>query len=369
MATAAMVLLIFYSGLHFKGASIANQVAWLGLRPGIRFGKYGIAFTAPTRAATVNPAADPGPLSIEMALKSGPSSDGHFRFLLLLHDGHDDTQLVIGQWKSWLIVMNGDDYDAKRRRARIAVRAFQQSRERFVTVASGPAGTSVFLDGRLARSKADLHLQIPNTGGGARLVLGNSIYGRHPWMGEIFGLAFFDRVLAGPTVEAHFRQWDQARSLAFAVQENSTGLYLFDEGGGAKVVDHGKGGKALRIPAKMTILTKEFLTAPFAHGEYNPSLFQDMVINIAGFVPMGFLLSALLCHGRRRDFRKRLLIVMLACGAMSLVIEVAQAWIPSRSSQMLDLILNTLGAGVGVALHDLYRRAFPAVRPGRPPQG
>ena len=38
MATAAMVLLIFYSGLHFKGASIANQVAWLGLRPGIRFG-------------------------------------------------------------------------------------------------------------------------------------------------------------------------------------------------------------------------------------------------------------------------------------------------------------------------------------------
>jgi glycopeptide antibiotics resistance protein len=49
---------------------------------------------------------------------------------------------------------------------------------------------------------------------------------------------------------------------------------------------------------------------------------------------------------------------MLVCGAISLTIELAQAWIPSRSSQMLDLILNTLGGGIGVLLHGLYQHAF-----------
>ena len=53
----------------------------------------------------------------------------------------------------------------------------------------------------------------------------------------------------------------------------------------------------------------------------------------------------------------------MACGSISLGIELAQAWIPGRSSQMLDLILNTLGAGLGVVLHAVWRRALGADRP------
>jgi VanZ family protein len=358
-----MLLLIFYSGLNFKGASLANEVAWVDAQSGIRFGNWGIAYTNAVIPAAVRKASDQQPLSIEMALKPGASGDGRFRLLLLLHGGDDDAQLVIGQWKSWLVVMNGDDYDARRRRARIAVNALQPQKARFVTVTSGEDGTAVFLDGELVRRKADLHLSIPMANGGARLVLGNSIYGRHPWAGEIYGLAFFDRVLAAPTINRHFRQWEEARSFGFALPEKTAGLYLFDEGRGTKVVDHAVGGHDLRIPEKMVILTKEFLAAPFAREEYNLSLFLDMVMNITGFIPMGFLLNALLGYGRVRNLKNRLLLVMLACGAVSLTIEVAQAWIPSRSSQMLDLILNTLGAGIGVILHSLYRRAFPTATP------
>jgi VanZ family protein len=61
---------------------------------------------------------------------------------------------------------------------------------------------------------------------------------------------------------------------------------------------------------------------------------------------------------RGHAFTRRLLIAMLVCGVISLTIEIAQAWIPSRSSQMLDFILNTLGAGGGVILHSAYRRYF-----------
>jgi hypothetical protein len=178
-------------------------------------------------------------------------------------------------------------------------------------------------------------------------------------------LAFFDRALTAPSVEDHFQQWGRTQSFAWAQSQNAAGLYLFDEGRGAKVVDHAAGGNDLQVPEKMTILTKEFLAAPFTGEEYNLTLSQDMVINTVGFVPMGFLLSALLWHGHCRNVRKQLLLVLLVCGAVSLTIEIVQAWIPSRSSQMLDLILNTLGAGLGVGLHSLYQRIFPKPQPRR----
>ena len=356
--TAAMLVLILYSGLRFKGAAITNEVAWIDARPGLRFGNYGIAYGNAAVPAG-GTASDQQPLSIEMALKPQATDDGHFRLLLLLHGDSDETQLVIGQWKSWLVVMHGDDYDAKRRRARIAVNALQTPQERFLAITSGRAGTAVFLDGKLIRRKTDLHLHIPGGNERTRLVLGNSIYGRHPWAGDIYGLAYFDRELTGQAIKAHYRKWDAERTFAFARTENALGLYLFDEGRGARVIDHAPGGNNLHLPPRMAILTKEFLAAPLSGEEFNLSLFQDMVINLTGFFPMGFLLSALLWYWQQQPFRKRLLSVMLVCGVISLTIELAQAWIPSRSSQMLDLILNTLGGGIGVVFHGLYQRFLP----------
>ena len=354
----AMLLLILYSGLRFKGAAITNEVSWIDTRTGIRFGNSGIAYGNATSMTDRVAAPDQQPLSIEMALKPRATNDGHFRLLLVLHGDDDDSQLVIGQWRSWLVVMHGDDYDAKRRRARIAVNALQKPEERFLAVTSGQAGTALFLDGKLMGRNAELHLHIPKGNGRTQLVLGNSVYGRHAWAGEIYGLAYFDRELSGEAIKAHYRKWNAERTFAFARTENPVGLYLFDEGRGGKVTDHAPGGNDLQIPAGMAILTKEFLAAPLSGEEFNLSLFQDMVINLTGFFPMGFLLSALLWHWRRQTFPKRLLLVMLICGAISLTIELVQAWIPSRSSQILDLILNTLGGGIGVMLHGLYQRAF-----------
>lgn len=365
MLTAAMLVLILYSGLRFKWASLDNEVSWIEAQPGIRFGNSGIVYAHTTTPSAVGPKSANQAFSIELAVKPGASKDGRFRLLLLLHGGDDGTQLVVGQWRSWLVIMNGDDYDAKRRRPRIAVEALLPQKERFITITSDGNGTALFLDGRLAKKSAGLSLGIPNKGRELRLVLGNSVYGRHPWVGDILGLAFFDRALTAPSVEDHFQQWGRTQSFAWAQSQNAAGLYLFDEGRGAKVVDHAAGGNDLQVPEKMTILTKEFLAAPFTGEEYNLTLSQDMVINTVGFVPMGFLLSALLWHGHCRNVRKQLLLVLLVCGAVSLTIEIVQAWIPSRSSQMLDLILNTLGAGLGVGLHSLYQRIFPKPQPRR----
>ena len=354
-----MLLLILYSGLHFKGSSTANDVTWIGDQSGIRFDRHGIAYAKTIASSFKRKASGDIPFSIELAVKPlDTSDDGHFRFLLLLHGGDDTEQLVVGQWRSWLVVMNGDDYDATRRRARIAVEALLPQKERFVTITSGNDGTTIFIDGQLTKRKGDLRLKIPLASKPMQLVLGNSIYGRHPWVGEMYGLAYYDRILSEPDISDHFQQWSRERTFMFARSQNPAGLYLFNEGRGERVGDHAGGQHGLVIPGNMAILTKEILAAPFENGKYNVSLFQDMAINIAGFIPMGFLLGALLWQASYRDVIKQLLLVMLACGAISLMIELAQAWIPSRSSQMLDFVLNTLGAGIGVICHSVYRNYF-----------
>lgn len=362
LLTAAMLVLIVYFGLRFKDTAITNDVDWLEGAAGIRFERNSIVYADRLDLPSETGGTTPSALSIELALKSDGPRDGHFQFVLLLHGGQDDRQLVIGQWRSWLIVMNGDDYDARRRQPRIAVEALQAGKIRFVTVTSGKDGTVIHLDGRPVRRKPGLTLRMPDLSKGGHLVLGNSIYGRHAWAGDLYGLALYPRVLDPAVIDRHYDQWRRTGTFARAAADGPSGLYLFDEKGGAVVADQSGAGNHLAIPQRMAILNKEFLSAPFVHEGNKPSLVQDMVINLAGFVPMGFLLSALLCGGRCRAFGKRLGWVMLVCGGLSLGIELAQAWIPTRSSQMLDLILNTLGAGLGVLLHRAYRRVLPPHR-------
>ena len=359
-----MLLLILYSGLHFKGSSTTNDVDWIGNQNGVRFDRHGIAYTQTVAPALSHSPPGDLPFSMAFAIKPlAPSDDGNFRLILLLHGGDDAEQLVVGQWRSWLVVMNGDDYDARQKRARIALNVLQLQTERLVTITSSNDGTAVFVDGKLTKQMDDLILKVPQATKGTRLVLGNSIYGRHPWVGEVYGLAYYDQALPKPVIQDHYQQWTRQRSFRFDPSHNPAGLYLFNEGQGPKIGDHAGGQHDIKIPDRMAILTKEILAAEFGDAEYNRSLLRDMAINIAGFIPMGVLLAALLWRANRRDVKKQLLLVILTCGAISLMIELAQAWIPSRSSQLLDFILNMLGAGIGVIGHNLCRNYLGKLSP------
>ncbi|MBW1930693.1 MAG: VanZ family protein [Deltaproteobacteria bacterium] len=55
---------------------------------------------------------------------------------------------------------------------------------------------------------------------------------------------------------------------------------------------------------------------------------------------------------RNRGFYKKRYIVaaVAVCFALSLAREVLQSWIPSRSSDCLDLVLNTLGTLLGAMI-------------------
>jgi glycopeptide antibiotics resistance protein len=75
---------------------------------------------------------------------------------------------------------------------------------------------------------------------------------------------------------------------------------------------------------------------------------KDILLNVGGFVPLGFVVCAYLALGRSRG--KAISFTIFAAGMLSIAIEVLQAYIPRRVSGTTDIITNTLGATLGAAL-------------------
>lgn len=76
---------------------------------------------------------------------------------------------------------------------------------------------------------------------------------------------------------------------------------------------------------------------------------RDVVINIAGFIPLGFIaMSAILNTNGRNKTIIYLTIIAFSGLAISIVIETLQyLWITGRYSSMFDLFANTTGTFIG----------------------
>ncbi len=351
------MLVALFFGLRFRGATNANQVAWHTDRAGLHFGRYGMAYCRPAFDAAAGPSDAAGAgLTFEMAVRAEALKHDRFQILLMLHGGRDEDQLVIGQWRSSLVVMHGSDYSGRQGRRRLGVpEALPAGLERLITIVSDVGGTRVFIDGRPAARTRSLTLRIPDRQAPVTLVAGNSVYARHSWQGDLYGLAVYTHALTPAVVRAHFDRWKKERDLSTALSAGPEMLYLFNDAPGPKALNRMGDTRYLAIPANVQLLKKEILSPPWEN-LHRKGARQDVVINFLGFIPLGFFLSALRfdlgCGAARRNY----FWCVGLCFMLSLGIELVQAWIPSRSSHMLDLLLNTSGAAAGVALQRWHWR-------------
>jgi len=124
---------------------------------------------------------------------------------------------------------------------------------------------------------------------------------------------------------------------------------LFDEREGDIIYNLVKPGVDLYIPTRYMVFDEKFLERPW--DEYSPdwSYLESVLINIAGFIPLGFFSMAYLSSVRKVR-RAALFTILLGC-AVTLSIEILQAFLPTRNSGMTDLITNTLGTCLGIALY------------------
>lgn len=347
----AVLVGILYFGLGHQSVWFPNGVGWISGQPGIRFSGYGIAFTNPY--LEMNPGGRDAArgFTVEIAMAPEILDNNAFSFVWVLDSGTDSDQLVMGQYRSWFIIMNGDDYDHSRKIKRITANIDSLPRgKRFVTITSGPEGSRIYFDGRLVKKTKDLTLKIP-TNKKVRLVIGNSAKGKHSWRGDIYGFALYRYPLIDSEVAHHFDRWSKNQNFYFAETGAPSLLYIFDEMSGPRASDHAGGSRHLHIPSRAKVLERQFLAPP--RGGMDPAKLNvmDVVINFVGFIPFGFILSATLSK-RGGMFRKYgIFLAVGACFTVSLVIEIVQAWIPLRSSDLLDLVFNTSGGLVGAVIY------------------
>ncbi|MCB1909300.1 MAG: VanZ family protein [Rhodocyclaceae bacterium] len=85
----------------------------------------------------------------------------------------------------------------------------------------------------------------------------------------------------------------------------------------------------------------DFISAPW------PRYYRvnDMVLNVLGFVPLGFLMVPALPRGLR--LASCVIVTVLACFALSLSLETLQNFLPTRVASNLDLGFNTIGGLAG----------------------
>ncbi len=323
--------MIFIAGLWPFKFYPENRVKWLKSQNGIDF--YG-------GQAIVYSITLVQPFSIELFLQPVSEEIHHIGHIFSLVNESGSEIFFIGQWKSHLLIGKGTHGQTNYRELGIRD-ILKKGRRRLVTVTSG-TGTNIYVDGILLKSSSRFQLVSTGENLSGKILLGNSTTGREYWTGQLLSLAIYARVLTEEEISGHFCG-------STKTEEEPLSVYLFDELSGRVARDR-ISSNDLFIPSKFKPLKKTILVPPWEDFHFNRSYLKDILTNILGFIPFGFFLSAYLRIRRLRSIYRVFLISLLLGGSLSLSIELIQIYLPTRNSQLTDVITNMFGTAIGVFL-------------------
>jgi VanZ family protein len=308
-----------------------NDVAWLKDRTGLDFGRFSTAI-----GVNVLRALDPADLggSIELWLRPGYIWD-------------NSTVLGFssaGNPQGLLVCQSLTDLELQTEVTLNVNEVFRKKRPFFLTITSGASGTSVYIDGTLVKTAPRFRLSTKQFTG--RLVLADAPGQSDSWRGQVYGLALYHRRLEPAEVVRHYLTWTQEGRPRTTADERNVALYLFQEHAGNIVHNSAAPGLDLQIPEKYLVVDKNVLTPFWQEFSFSRSYLSAAVKNIVGFVPLGFCFYGYLLA--LRVSRAALATIILGA-AVSVTIEVLQAYLPTRDSGTTDIITNTIGTWIGVA--------------------
>ena len=319
-----------------------NHVSWLVETNGIRVGRRGVVLSEGALRTSSSASGDE-PCTLELWIK--PAHTDSVSTVLNFYEPGNPWRFLLRQYHTGLIVSHDVPVLADRpRRIKLDVDdGLRQNQLTFITITSGRNGTRVYFDAKPKRTFP--HFQISSDDLSGQLVLGSSTVISDPWSGEVHGLAIYPRELNSEEVLQSYQRWTEG---AVAASDLDSITFTFAERGGNIVRDQGALHRDLAIPVTYRVPHHSFLTPPWREFEATVDYLWDVLRNIAGFLPFGFLVCAWFRRSKRTS-HPVLFTTLLGC-ALSLGIEILQAYIPQRESGLSDVITNTLGTALGAVL-------------------
>jgi hypothetical protein len=331
----------------------ANKVSWLRGINGINFYGQGMIVSPPLWDEPQESPFKDKSITIEIWMHPAtePSDVGIGR-MLTFYDGQEPDLLLLGQWKSHLIIQSRLPKPAKGGNYREVGLddVLSGHADQFVTVTSGAVGTSIYLNGRREETYPNHKLLSGFTETPFRLILGNSAVGHSYWTGSLSGLAIYNRALTPDEVARSHQDWMNKGNPSASADNGCIALYTFDKREGTIVQNHVANDNQLTIPEVFTPLRHIVLSPPWHDLRWNLSSIQDVAMNIVGFIPFGFFCAAFLCKMKRRSKSALYLHTALVGLGFSLAIELLQVYLPARYSELTDVICNVIGTIIGIAI-------------------
>ena len=321
-----------------------NGVTWVSASGGLEFGKAGLVVS---KEAVVPPETNGSRCySLELLLRpAGIRSSGT---ILSFYSPMQTRQFQVWQWRNGLVVTH-DAYVESDQNQTIKFfvdYVLYPAKLVFVAISSGRNGTIVYVDGQASQVFPRFKISSSDLSGG--IVLGTSPVRYDPWNGEVRGLAIYAKELTPEEASQHYRDWTALNRHRPVDVEAALARYTFREGIGTEIHNEVASGPTLEIPSFFSVPHKAFLQSPVQEFRPGWKYAYEVVMNVAGFIPLGLVVSSYLIW--TRSHWKSILATAISCGLLSFAIEVTQFYIPRRGSGMTDVITNTLGAAIGAVL-------------------
>ena len=344
-AVCAFVLVCILAAGLWPFHAPRNEVSWLTHGNGLQFDKYGSIVSAGSFEANPSQADSSCSLEIWLEPRRGERSG---TILAFYWPEGGIVRFLLRQYQGGLVLeRTSEDRLHHAEQASIYVdQVFSHPKAVLITITSAHTGTTVYADGALVKQFADFGLSSQELTG--QLVLGNSPVTTHDWSGQVQGLAVYHRELTAGEVSQHLADWTKRELPDDARREGAVGLYLFNEGNGKVVHNQVDAATDLLIPERFFVLHQPFLELPWEELRSDLHYWNNVGINIVGFIPLGFFFFAYFSWVRKSQ---RAVGNTIALGfVISLTIEVLQAFLPTRDSGVTDLITNTFGTALGTRL-------------------
>lgn len=323
-----------------------NALRWSDPGPGVYFGDIGQALSARPIASQT------GELTLEIWLVPVEVPNRGNQEIISFYDGKLVRPLVIGQFPRGFLIRGREDNPRgdPRRDKYILIDELGMAKPnevKHLAVTVGHDGARLYINGKATRLSLPKTVARPGEMWGGHLLLGSSDTGWRVWLGSVSGVAVYERVLGPEELLAHAVDRTGAFNAKLRSDPAMLALYRFEEGRGNRTHSAVLKGPDLNFPWRMTRPTRpNFLSYYATDLRELEWLRADILRNIIGFVPLGFLLAW-------KKPARRIWLVVAAGFALSLSIESAQSLIPGRDSSLIDLVSNSLGALVGAVLSRL----------------
>jgi len=339
---AAMIFVGLYPFNFFP----PNRIRWVQNEPGLYFDGAGIAYTDRAESISLKEA-----VSVELLLKERRGSKNWGpKEIFSFYDGAVSPSLLVGQWDGRIFIYSRFEKNEGQRYYRLfrTKHRFPRGKAHLVTVTFNESEKAIYIDGQLSdRKNVELndrtHIEFSES-----FLLGNSPVGKHGWWGEIKGLAVYNRILLPDEIVTHSREVFKKGVSGLAETPGCLALYPFDEGEGNTAKSILSKPRPFSIPVSLHSLGMTILSLPHKNMRFLGFGKPDFLENIVFFVPFGILLTVIILKKYATGYFPTFLIVTLAGGLLSFVIEGFQLFLPTRYPGMADIFSNILGSGFGM---------------------